>query len=159
MTETSERFAPKTGRRDFLGLAAIWSAVIAFVGVLLGSIRLPIPAVFPESEAKVKIGPPDAFAKGTATHLSHINVWVIHDEQGMYAMSSICTHLGCIAHRDAESGEFLCPCHGSKFKSDGKVFAGPAPSGLHWLALAFAPDGQIVIDQRTNVKAGTRLKV
>ena len=157
--EHSERFRQAPRRRDFLGMAAVWSAVIAFVGAMIGALRLPMPAVFPESQAKVKIGPPDAFAQGSKTHLAKLNVWVIRDPGGLYAISSICTHLGCIASRDSETGQFTCPCHGSIFQTDGKVVAGPAPSGLNWLAVEVAPDGQLVIDQRRSVPAGTRLKV
>lgn len=157
--EESPRFAPPPTRRDWLGLAAIWSAVIAFAGALLGSIRLPMPSVFPESNSRVKIGPPDAFARGSVKHLAKLRLWVFRDEQGLYAISSVCTHLGCIAGRDGESGDFLCPCHGSVFQADGKVVAGPAPSGLKWVAMSIAPDGQVVVDQVSNVPAGTRLSV
>ena len=144
---------------DFLGLAAIWSAVLAFAGALLGALRLPMPAVFPESNSKVKIGRPDAFPPGSITHLEQLNAWLFHDERGIYAISSICTHLGCIATRTADEGRFHCPCHGSVFKPDGKVVAGPAPSALNWLAMDVAPDGQVVVDRQRTVAAGTRLVV
>jgi cytochrome b6-f complex iron-sulfur subunit len=157
--ESSPRFAPPPTRRDVLGLAAIWTSVVAFGGALLGALRLPMPSVFPESSAQVKIGPPEAFAIGSSTHLTEQRLWVIRDEQGLYAISSVCTHLGCIAPRDGETGRFKCPCHGSVFEADGSVVAGPAPSGLHWKAMTVAPDGQIVVDQRLNVEAGTRLTV
>jgi len=157
--EESSRFAPPPTRRDFLGMAAIWSSVVAFAGALIGSMRLPMPSVFPESNASVKIGPAEAFAIDSATHLASLKLWVFRDSEGIYAVSSVCTHLGCIAGRDAETGSFLCPCHGSVFKADGSVVAGPAPSGLPWLALSIAPDGQIVVDQRRSVSAGTKLKV
>ena len=157
--EQSPRFAPPPTRRDWLGLAAIWSAVVAFAGALLGAVRLPMPSVFPESNAKVKIGPPDAFPKGSITNLSHLNVWVFHDEKGLYAISSVCTHLGCITARDSETGRFECPCHGSVFAANGKVVRGPAPSALHWLAMNIGPDGQIVLDRRRTVKLGTRLVI
>ncbi len=157
--ESSPRFAPPPTRRDVLGMAAIGSAVVAFAGALIGSLRLPMPSVFPESSAQVKIGPPEAFAVGSSTHLTELKLWVFRDAQGLYAISSVCTHLGCIAGRDSETGRFMCPCHGSVFQADGAVAAGPAPSGLHWKAMTVAPDGQIVVDQRMNVAAGTRLAV
>ncbi len=157
--EHSPRFEPPATRRDFLGLASIWAAVIAFAAALVGAMRLPMPAVFPESKSKVKVGPPDTFAADSATYLAHLNVWVFRDQQGLYAVSSICTHLGCIAGRDGQTGKFTCPCHGSVFTSEGKVTAGPAPSALNWLEMSVAPDGQIVIDQQRTVPLGTRLEV
>lgn len=153
----SPRFQPPDSRRDFLGLAAIWSTVAACVTAAIGAIRLPMPAVFPESNSQVKIGPPSTFPRGSVTSLPALNVWVFHDEQGLYAMSSVCTHLGCIASR-GEAGDFHCPCHGSAFAADGKVLGGPAPKGLNWLALSLAPDGQLVVDKVRNIEAGTHFE-
>ena len=45
---------------------------------------------------------------------------------GIHAVSAVCTHLGCIvAWNDAETS-WDCPCHGSRFDSDGSVLQGPA---------------------------------
>lgn len=154
----SPRFAPPATRRDFLGLAAVWTAVGACVAAVIGTLRLPMPAVFPESNPRVKLGPPDQFKVGSATHHPDLSVWLFRDEAGLYAISAVCTHLGCIAGR-AENGEFSCPCHGSTFAADGKVLGGPAPKGLNWLALEIAPDGQLVVDKTRTVKVGTRLMV
>ncbi len=159
LLDESERFRPSPSRRDFLGLAAVWTALAAFVAAAIGAMRLPMPAVFPESNPKVKLGRPDEFAADSATHVAHLNLWVFRDDAGLYAMSAICTHLGCITGRDGGTGRFKCPCHGSVFEADGKVVAGPAPSGLNWLELSVAPDGRIVVDQRRQVPAGTRLTV
>jgi len=154
----SPRFAPPATRRDFLGLAAVWASVAAFAAAVIGALRLPMPSVFPESNSKVKIGPPDAFPPGSATHLARLSVWVLRDDQGIYAISSVCTHLGCVAKR-ADDGSFLCPCHGSAFAPDGKVVVGPAPKGLNWLAMSMSPDGQLVVDRVRPVQMGTRLSV
>ena len=118
-----------------------------------------MPAVFPESNAKIKIGPPDRFARGSETHLGSLSLWVIRDSRGLYAISAICTHLGCVTKRDTDTGNFKCACHGSQFNPEGTVTAGPAPKGLNWLALSVAPDGQVVVDRRRTVKSGTRLVV
>ncbi|MCP4249708.1 MAG: Rieske 2Fe-2S domain-containing protein [bacterium] len=117
-----------------------------------------MPSVFPESNSKVKIGPADAYPPGSATHLPNLAAWVFHNDQGLYAISSVCTHLGCIAKRDAD-GQYMCPCHGSAFTPDGKVIGGPAPKGLNWLAMSLAPDGQLVVDKVRTVEAGTHFVV
>lgn len=44
--------------------------------------------------------------------------------------SLVCTHSGCLVAAQAGSGEFHCPCHGSKFNPDGTVLNGPAARPL-----------------------------
>lgn len=45
--------------------------------------------------------------------------------------SAVCPHLGCIVQWNADEKSFDCPCHGSRFASDGKVINGPAQEDLH----------------------------
>ena len=46
------------------------------------------------------------------------------------ALSAVCTHLGCIVTWQQDKGFFLCPCHGGRFSSTGKVLGGPPPAPL-----------------------------
>jgi glycine/D-amino acid oxidase-like deaminating enzyme/nitrite reductase/ring-hydroxylating ferredoxin subunit len=56
---------------------------------------------------------------------------VFRDEQGvLHARSAVCTHLGCIVHWNSLEGTWDCPCHGSRFSTDGRVLNGPAAAGL-----------------------------
>jgi glycine/D-amino acid oxidase-like deaminating enzyme len=41
-----------------------------------------------------------------------------------------CTHQGCVLRHDDALGTWDCPCHGSRFDSDGAVIQGPANSPL-----------------------------
>lgn len=150
----SVRFKAPENRRDFLGLAAAWSAISAFAMALLGAMRLPMPSVFPESNSKVRLGRPQQFAAGSRTYFAQQQVWLFRGEDGFHAISSVCTHLGCIAER-LETGEFRCPCHGSRFDAAGNVKGGPAPRGLVWVELGLSPEGQLTADTLKEVPPGT----
>lgn len=52
---------------------------------------------------------------------------VYRDEQGsLHTLSAKCTHLGCVVHFNSVERSWDCPCHGSRFNTDGKVLRGPA---------------------------------
>lgn len=58
---------------------------------------------------------------------------VLRTEEGLYALSLVCSHLGCTV---IVAEEFLtCPCHGSKFDRQGAVVTGPADKPLVKLEL------------------------
>ncbi len=56
---------------------------------------------------------------------------VYRDDQGaLHARSAVCTHLGCYVHFNHAEGSWDCPCHGSRFDTDGAVLNGPATRPL-----------------------------
>jgi glycine/D-amino acid oxidase-like deaminating enzyme/nitrite reductase/ring-hydroxylating ferredoxin subunit len=53
------------------------------------------------------------------------------DESGaLHERSAICTHLGCVVQWNSTEKTFDCPCHGSRFQTDGHVVNGPAINAL-----------------------------
>jgi glycine/D-amino acid oxidase-like deaminating enzyme/nitrite reductase/ring-hydroxylating ferredoxin subunit len=74
---------------------------------------------------------------GAVLSLDGEDVAVSREPDGqVHAVSAACTHMGCVVSwNDAESS-WDCPCHGSRFRADGRVLHGPA---LHDLAQVTLP--------------------
>lgn len=53
---------------------------------------------------------------------------VVRNGEEILALDLTCPHLGCTVNATAQG--FACPCHGSRFKSDGQVLEGPASRAL-----------------------------
>jgi cytochrome b6-f complex iron-sulfur subunit len=119
-----------------------------------GLLRSAYPRALPGGRRKVRIGEPGAFAPGTAKYFEEGRFFVFGDERGIWAVSAVCTHLGCVVRQDNDG--FICPCHGSRFDSAGAVTHGPAPKGLPWLAVESQPDGRLVVDAAQTVPTGTK---
>ncbi|HUG43937.1 MAG TPA: Rieske 2Fe-2S domain-containing protein [Acidobacteriota bacterium] len=143
-------------RRDFLGLAAVWSAISAFVLATLGILRLPKAAVLPTPTRKFRVVIPETLAPGEPFVPPGRSVVLFRDGEGVYAVSTVCTHLGCIVK--AAPGVLDCPCHGSRFDLQGTVLRGPAPSPLPWLEVTRLGESAFVVDEGMSVPRGTKVR-
>jgi nitrite reductase/ring-hydroxylating ferredoxin subunit len=153
--ETVSRLDPEPQpRRDFLGLAALWTTASAFLFATVGMLRLPKAAVLSSPAKTFRVTLPESLAAGQAFEPPGRSVVLFRDEEGVYAISKICTHLGCIVRRSADG--FECPCHGSRFAAEGTVTTGPAPQPLPWLKVSVAGN-DYVVDEGATVPAGTKV--
>ena len=141
-------------RRDFLGKTSMLITGLASLGVVAACLRMIKPNVRYEKPSKFKIGKTEQFPEGTVKNLVDKKVVVFSDSDGIYAISSVCTHLGCIV-APTQWG-FQCPCHGSKYTRDGKVIAGPAPRPLEWHEIRQQEDGTLAVDTAKTVPVGTK---
>jgi len=65
---------------------------------------------------------------------------------GVVALYKVCTHLGCIYSWTPANHRFECPCHGSKYRLDGRRIETPAPRSLdRFQVLALADDKSTVL--------------
>jgi cytochrome b6-f complex iron-sulfur subunit len=153
--EKRSRFDPEPmPRRDFLGLAALGSAAAALLFSVLGMLRLPKAPLSAVPSKKFNLTLPANLADGEAFIPPGRNLAVFRDGEGVFAISTVCTHLGCIVKTSTFG--FDCPCHGSGFNKDGTVRKGPAPKPLPWLKVTRSGNGYI-IDEDSTVKAGTKV--
>ncbi len=72
------------------------------------------------------------------------NFIVVNQKNGPEALSSHCTHLGCIINRE-ENGVLVCPCHGSEFSLTGKVVRGPADKPLPHYPASITPNKKEIL--------------
>jgi cytochrome b6-f complex iron-sulfur subunit len=80
------------------------------------------------------------------------NLFIVRTDCGLGAFSSRCTHLGCTVKQSGDG--LICPCHGARYDRQGRVYAGPAPRDLPWLAVKVQAGGLVVIEPR-EVPLGT----
>ncbi|MEE9256972.1 MAG: Rieske 2Fe-2S domain-containing protein [bacterium] len=140
---------PFMDRRRFLNYCG-WVGVLGSLAVsLVGMLRFMFPRVLFEPPTAFIAGFPADYAVGSVDtrFVNSHRVWIIREEKGFYALSAICTHLGCTPKWLANENKFKCPCHGSGFFRSGINFEGPAPRPLDRYKIALAEDGQMIVER------------
>jgi len=158
----ADKKAENEARRTFVFLGVLfgtWMAAgftaLATVGGLwtLAFARFMFPNFLTEPPSRFKVGFPDEFPPGQVSEKfkAQFGVWVVNYEYKgrgeIFALASICTHLGCTPNWLESEQKFKCPCHGSGFYKDGINFEGPAPRPLERYAIRLSEDGQLEIDK------------
>lgn len=115
----------------------IWFALPRFRAGQFGGSFTVSTDTLPEVNA-----PPSNFPDGrfwlvnldTSNNQGQERMYLAQDEDqpivGVAAIYKVCTHLGCIYDWNTANERFECPCHGSKYRLDGRRIESPAPRSL-----------------------------
>jgi cytochrome b6-f complex iron-sulfur subunit len=151
---------PQTRRNVLLTLVATpfalaWTLLAGISGVWgLAIARYMFPNVLVELPSRFNIGAPSDFPpESVSTKFTAARgIWIVRTSQYngkdlIYALASVCTHLGCTPSWLEGEQKFKCPCHGSGFYKNGINFEGPAPRPLERVGLQIAADGTLEVDK------------
>jgi Rieske Fe-S protein len=178
-------------RRSFLAMAGWLGFLVASAIALFQSVKFIQPNATYEDPPAFKpdgaLALPASYAVGDTKVIIEKRVVINRDPDGFYAISLICTHLGCTPRyfqdvtsdlvnagtaisKDPDTGQlatksnpalpgFKCPCHGSRYFRDADNFFGPAPRPMDRVHIELAADGKLFIDRSIVVDHHYRLKV
>lgn len=137
-------------RRGFIKLFSL--GLIFLIASLMGLFTLFYRYLFPnvviEPEMIFVAGYPQDFKEGIDLKFSSSHgVFIYRHEEQIVALSTICTHLGCVPGWSKVEEKFKCACHGSGFYANGINFEGPAPRPLERFRVSLNPEGKILIDK------------
>ena len=111
---------PDQTRRKFLGTVTLALAGVVCLGRFLSpKVRRKQTLL---SVARAELPPQGALV------YHEVRVALMREGDAVYALSLVCTHLGCTVQ--VTPTELICPCHGSTFDRQGRVLKGPADRPL-----------------------------
>lgn len=128
----------RTSRRGWLGSLFMWTGLAAAHGVLGAQFLLYL---LPENrKPRTRLlfaGPIDRYEPGSVRaflDLQGNEILIRRDAAegeaaGFKAFSSVCPHLGCRVHWEADKERFFCPCHRGVFDAEGRPVSGPPADG------------------------------
>ena len=138
-------------RRSFIKWSVVgWSAFAAVVAGYGSMVtRFLFPNVLFEPVQTFGAGYPDEYEVGQVSEQfkDQYGVWIVRDDEKIYAISTVCTHLGCTPNWMLSEAKFKCPCHGSGFYKTGINFEGPAPRPLERFKIVLSDEGEIIVDK------------
>jgi nitrite reductase/ring-hydroxylating ferredoxin subunit len=142
-------------RREVLAVAAEAALAAAGLAAAGGVARFLAFDANPPAPTRFTLDPPEGYAPGSVTQVPQARAWLVRDGRGFFALSGICTHLGCTVRQMSDG--FECPCHGSRFAADGRVLSGQARRPLPHFLVGLGDDGRLWIDLGSEVDSDFRL--
>ena len=107
-------------RRKFIGTLILFLAGLIPLGKFLVPRTLPKKVLLRVAKRELPINGALVFKEA--------RVALLRENDEVYALSLVCTHLGCTIN--VTPTELLCPCHGSRYDRRGRVLKGPADRQL-----------------------------
>ena len=138
-------------RRKFFIKLGAGSLAIAGAGASAFALQYLSPNVLYEASPVVSVGRAEHYPMDSVTLDPRFGIFIVRLQEGFYALSAVCSHLGCLCVWKQETTTIGCPCHGSAFNRDGSILAGPAPKPLPWLRMWKTDDGELMVDRVTKV--------
>ncbi|BBD08484.1 rieske (2Fe-2S) domain protein [Desulfovibrio ferrophilus] len=90
---------------------------------------------------RVRFGPEEQ-----TDHSYRDGVYLIRTDSGLLALSARCTHLCCTVCWQESRGQFLCPCHDSRYDARGRRLSGQAREDLTSLEIHHLGNGSIEVE-------------
>jgi cytochrome b6-f complex iron-sulfur subunit len=140
-------------RRDFFVKMGLGSLGLAAAGTAAFAYQFLSPNVLYEPSPVVNMGKPESYPLDSVTLDVDARIFVIHSQEGFFALNAVCTHLGCLTAWKPEIQTIACPCHGSKFTREGVKKEGPAPKPLPWLQMWVSDEGELMVDRGNEIRA------
>ncbi|MCH8899152.1 MAG: Rieske 2Fe-2S domain-containing protein [Acidobacteria bacterium] len=134
-------------RRDFLDRG--WKAGFVMIGAagMWTSWDMLRPLPGSGLGGVVKTVAPSEVPSDSPVYIRAAKSYLTRIDDEIVALWQRCPHLGCRVPWCESSGEFQCPCHGSRFNRAGEVRSGPSPRGLDRFAVT-------VVDEVVEVDTG-----
>jgi cytochrome b6-f complex iron-sulfur subunit len=143
-------------RREFINWFWVGWATFGVASGIIATLfgRFLFPNVLFEPPAMFRAGKPEEYGPGVDERFKDTQkVWLVRNEDNtMYALSTVCTHLGCTPNWLASEKKFKCPCHGSGYRITGLNFEGPAPRPLERYSLFLDVTGVIKVDKSKKIR-------
>jgi cytochrome b6-f complex iron-sulfur subunit len=155
MAEVKKTDDEGVDRREFISWFWLgwitFSVAVGAIASLLG--RFLFPNVLFEKLSHFKAGPPSEFPLGVDERFKDAwSVWIVRTQDGLFALSTVCTHLGCTPNWLPAESKFKCPCHGSGYRITGLNFEGPAPRPLERFAVSLDDNGNVRVDKARAIR-------
>jgi cytochrome b6-f complex iron-sulfur subunit len=139
-------------RRTFLDSFALGlAAATAGTGAVLAGLFAAPPERRPEEGAdEMEVGTvPEIEARGSRPFRFGREPCVVVASGGrLFALSTVCTHLGCLVRWDPGSRALQCPCHRAAFDLEGNVLEGPPPRPLRTFTVSVQGE-RVLVRRRT----------
>ena len=150
----------KIDRSQFFKKLGLGAISVATVGSGLFMLDFLSPKVVLERSQVFNAGALENFSPGTVAFNAKNRTFIVREKEGgIYAISAVCTHLGCLTRWNENTGEIACPCHGTKFSKDGSVIEGPTSKTLPRFYVSLNEKNEIIVDRSIVVDENQVLKV